>query len=377
MEFQLTTCIANWNEGDRISLPHSVLQQLQSHWHSPTTLATTSDRKERITSPSMVDVDGIQHESSTSFYFHLKKLNSPETNFVCGVKDFSAPDGKVCIPAWILSELQLTQSEEIVSVTLTSLPNAKTITLIAKDISSLSLTNPRAVLENYLRSNFSSLSEGITLPITTFQPHLFQTITCHYYVEGILPTSPASVINVDVEVNVVPFEKDPMVFAQMQQDYDTLVLEKMPTSLPLQDLLEVDLKPTTSKYYTLAIPNNLNFISVRAKVTHGDISMFVHPFLLPNINECVAFCVHPKERGGVYSLEYTWEQKDTPPSSQMILGIHTYGEIGAQFLLSWSDHSSLSSEVIHESFDKTSSYSPKNSEDFEFCGHCETCMLLL
>ncbi|XP_033228616.1 ubiquitin recognition factor in ER-associated degradation protein 1 isoform X2 [Belonocnema kinseyi] len=93
-------------------------------------------------------------------YPMLFKLTNKKTNRIthCGVLEFVADEGKVYLPYWMMHNLLLDEGE-ILNIESVSLPVATYARFQPQSEDFLDITNPKAVLENGLRS-FACLTTG-------------------------------------------------------------------------------------------------------------------------------------------------------------------------------------------------------------------------
>ncbi|XP_034945319.1 ubiquitin recognition factor in ER-associated degradation protein 1 [Chelonus insularis] len=131
-------------------------------------------------------------------YPMLFKLTNKKTNRVthCGVLEFVADEGKVYLPYWMMHNLLLEESE-IINIESVSLPVATYARFQAQSEDFLDITNPKAVLENGLRS-FACLTTGDIIAIQYNQ---------RIYEMCVLETKPrpaVSIIECDMNVEFAP-----------------------------------------------------------------------------------------------------------------------------------------------------------------------------
>ncbi|XP_029032921.1 ubiquitin recognition factor in ER-associated degradation protein 1 isoform X1 [Osmia bicornis bicornis] len=131
-------------------------------------------------------------------YPMLFKLTNKKTNRVthCGVLEFVADEGKVYLPYWMMRNLLL-QEEELINVESVSLPVATFSRFQPQSEDFLDITNPKAVLENGLRS-FACLTTGDIIAIKYNQ---------RIYEMCVLETKPGpavSIIECDMNVEFAP-----------------------------------------------------------------------------------------------------------------------------------------------------------------------------
>ena len=100
--------------------------------------------------------------------FELRNASAGTFTHV-GTLEFSAAEGRVHAPAWLMNSLGIPEGG-IVTVTNKSLPKATWVKLQPQHKKFLDLSNPKAVLERVLQ-NYSCLTKG---KIVSFQ-HIGQT----------------------------------------------------------------------------------------------------------------------------------------------------------------------------------------------------------
>lgn len=115
------------NYGGKVLLPSSALEKLiRLHISYPMLFELTNGEKQRVSH--------------------------------AGVLEFSADEGKIYLPQWLMNTLVL-EPGDLLQVKSTDLPPGKFVKLQAQSPSFLDISDPRAVLENVFRS-FSTLTVG-------------------------------------------------------------------------------------------------------------------------------------------------------------------------------------------------------------------------
>ena len=114
----------------------------------------------------------------------------------CGVLEFTAEEGQVFIPYWMMRNLLLGEGD-IVEIQLTSLPVAKFIKFEPQSPEFLEIENPKAVLERVLR-NFATLTVDDIIPIK----HADKIYELR--VVEAKPQKAVSIIETDTEVDFIP-----------------------------------------------------------------------------------------------------------------------------------------------------------------------------
>lgn len=141
--------------------------------------------------------DRLAHtEVGYPMMFELCNLSSGKTTH-CGVVEFTADEGFIYLPNWMMDNMKL-QEYELVRVTNVSLAKATYMKLQPHTKGFLDeLSNPRAVLEAILRK-FSCLTTGDTIMIMHNESK--------YYID-VLETKPSNAVSItetDCEVDFAP-----------------------------------------------------------------------------------------------------------------------------------------------------------------------------
>jgi len=126
-------------------------------------------------------------------YPMLFSLSSPAGKTThCGVLEFSAEEGRVYIPFWMMQNLLMSEGS-LITIKNVSLPKATFVKFRPQSVDFLDITNPRAVLENSLRK-FTCVTVGDIIMI--------QYIDKNYYLE-ILEVKPADAVSIiETDCNV-------------------------------------------------------------------------------------------------------------------------------------------------------------------------------
>ncbi|XP_014214344.1 ubiquitin fusion degradation protein 1 homolog isoform X2 [Copidosoma floridanum] len=131
-------------------------------------------------------------------YPMLFKLTNKKTNRIthCGVLEFVADEGKVYLPYWMMHNLLL-QEGELLNVECMPLPVATYVRFQPQSEDFLDISNPKAVLENGLRS-FACLTTGDIIAIK---------YNSRIYEMCVLETKPGSAVTIiecDMNVEFAP-----------------------------------------------------------------------------------------------------------------------------------------------------------------------------
>lgn len=131
-------------------------------------------------------------------YPMLFKLTNPEKSRMthCGVLEFVADEGKCYMPYWMMRNLLLEEGA-FVKIESVSLPVATFSKFQPQSVDFLDITNPKAVLENELRS-FACLTTGDVIAIS-YNDRIYELC--------VLETKPGvavSIIECDMNVDFAP-----------------------------------------------------------------------------------------------------------------------------------------------------------------------------
>ncbi|RHN60991.1 putative ubiquitin fusion degradation protein UFD1 [Medicago truncatula] len=127
--------------------------------------------------------------------FELRNTSAERTTH-CGVLEFTADEGIVFLPNWMMEDMLL-QEGDLVSLKSTSLEKGKFVKFQPHSKDFLDISNPKAMLETSLRS-YSCLTTGRTIMI----PYNNKK----YYIDVVetKPSPAISIIEIDCEVDFAP-----------------------------------------------------------------------------------------------------------------------------------------------------------------------------
>ncbi|XP_067008852.2 ubiquitin recognition factor in ER-associated degradation protein 1 [Anabrus simplex] len=131
-------------------------------------------------------------------YPMLFKLTNKKTNRIthCGVLEFVADEGKVYLPYWMMHNLLLEEGD-LLQIESVSLPVATFSRFQPQSEDFLDITNPKAVLENGLRS-FACLTTGDVIAIK-YNARIYELCVLETK-----PGSAVSIIECDMNVEFAP-----------------------------------------------------------------------------------------------------------------------------------------------------------------------------
>jgi len=126
-------------------------------------------------------------------YPMLFQLTAGDRTTHCGVLEFTAEEGCVYIPFWMMQNL-LIEEGSLLTVRNVSLPKATFVKLQPQSVDFLEISNPRAVLEHALRS-YSCVTVGDVIQIP------FNNKNYHLELKDVKPERAACIIETDCNVD--------------------------------------------------------------------------------------------------------------------------------------------------------------------------------
>jgi ubiquitin fusion degradation protein 1 len=128
----------------------------------------------------------------------LFKLECNQCVTHCGVLEFSAPEGHMYIPFWMMGNLCVREGQSV-RITNISLPKATFVKIQPVEHQFLKLSNPKAVLEHELR-HFTCLTQGDQITIK------YDTNQYNIQIKEIWPEAACCILETDcnVEFEVPP-----------------------------------------------------------------------------------------------------------------------------------------------------------------------------
>lgn len=146
--------------------------------------------------------------------FKLATMDNKTTH--CGVLEFTAEEGCVYIPFWMMQNL-LIEEGTLITVTNVSLPKATFVKLQPQSVDFLEISNPRAVLEHALRMySCVTVHDVIQIP--------YNNKNYHFELKEVKPSPAACIIETDcnVDFDAPVGYKEPDYKAQQQQQEDDM-----------------------------------------------------------------------------------------------------------------------------------------------------------
>ena len=123
----------------------------------------------------------------------LSNITGDNKSTHSGVLEFTAEEGCVYIPHWMMQNL-LIEEGQLITVTNVSLPKATFVKLQPQSVDFLEISNPRAVLEHALR-NFSCVTIDDTIQIP------YNNKNFHFTLKDVQPSPAACIIETDCNVD--------------------------------------------------------------------------------------------------------------------------------------------------------------------------------
>jgi ubiquitin-protein ligase len=153
-----------------------------------------------ILSPAVAEKIFSSQEFQLPLIFEIKSLRGQRV--YCGVSEFTAPDGNIIVPQFMMKDLFLTEGTKV-QVRSVVLPMATRLKIQPHSKQFYEIQDHKSVLEKAL-FNFSCLTEGQTIPITdsnTNKTYLIEVVET-------LPDRAVSIMTdhgyLDVEIDFIP-----------------------------------------------------------------------------------------------------------------------------------------------------------------------------
>ena len=156
-----------------------------------------NENGDKIFLPATALEELVRQNIQYPMLFQLQNQNK-QRNTHCGVLEFSAEEGKMYMPYWMMNNLLLSPGD-IVTILSVSLPKATYTKLQPQENSFLKISNPKAVLEHELRK-FSCLTKGDQITIT------YDNTKYNIEIKELKPANACSIIETDCQVD---FEAPP------------------------------------------------------------------------------------------------------------------------------------------------------------------------
>uniref|UniRef100_A0A0N5CGG6 Ubiquitin fusion degradation protein 1 homolog n=1 Tax=Strongyloides papillosus TaxID=174720 RepID=A0A0N5CGG6_STREA len=162
-------------------------------------------------------------------YPMMFKISNKETGVFthCGVMEFTAEEGKIYLPTWMMQQLSLSIGQ-IISIKYTSLPRATYAKLQPQSIDFLEISDPRAVLERELaKYSCFTINDKITFR--------YNDTDYEVAVVELKPSNAVCVVECDINVDFAP----PVGYVEPENQ---LTSTEMPEAPELPSLKEVKSK---------------------------------------------------------------------------------------------------------------------------------------
>lgn len=214
------------NDGDKIILPASALEQLLSEV-------------------------GNSGNLPSPLTFELRHPHSGET-IHCGVKEFSSSSSTTQLPSWIMSVLGLKQGDHVL-IKLVILPKGTWASLQPVSADYRQIVDYRAALEAHLRGHYNTLTKGQLLSCR------YGGRTYQFKVLELKPQDAVSITDTDLEVDIKHDE--------LNDDVKNII----PTTIvQMNDTIShTEIPKDDYKYWKLILNNDQN-ISIKLTVETGN-----------------------------------------------------------------------------------------------------------
>ncbi|KGG52858.1 hypothetical protein DI09_12p260 [Mitosporidium daphniae] len=190
--------------------------------------------------------------------FKISSQDSSKFTY-CGVLEFTAPEGIVYLPNWILSILGVSSGDlcKIERVDTDAVPTGKFIKIQPQSVEFLGLTDPKGVLENGLR-NYNTLSPG---DIFTIASDGFSGEECLSFevLEALPGNSVIKINDTDLEVDFAP----PVGWEEPSTSTQPYLARSI---LGVKKLADFKVQGCTTEPYPVILPKNILFLGCRAQV---------------------------------------------------------------------------------------------------------------
>ncbi|KAG0096111.1 hypothetical protein BGZ93_004985 [Podila epicladia] len=193
--------------GDKIILPQRALESLiQAHANSPPPRTPSPQELANYDptswEPSPFDQRQTQkpHELPSPLTFQIR---NPANRAVThgGVREFSADDNTIHLPAWMMTSLNLAVSDQVM-VKFQDLPKGTWARFRPLTMDYTEIVDFRAAFEAFLRSHYNTLTAGEVLTIEQAKrPYQF-------IVEELKPANAVCITDTDLEVDIEPLDTD-------------------------------------------------------------------------------------------------------------------------------------------------------------------------
>lgn len=139
--------------------------------------------------------------SDTSFeclmLFEIRNFQSSGRLSHCGVSEFTAEEGSVLLPKWMMNNLQL-QEGDFVNTRRVNLADGTFMKLQPHSMDFLAIPNPKTALEQSLSNNFFCVTTGDTIMIN------YEGKSFYINIVETKPSSAICILNTDCEVDFAP-----------------------------------------------------------------------------------------------------------------------------------------------------------------------------
>ncbi|KAG0043822.1 hypothetical protein BGZ83_010999 [Gryganskiella cystojenkinii] len=193
-------------KGDKIILPQSALESIiQQHANAPLPPPPEIDPNYDPTSWEPSPYDNYRPPAPRELPSPLTfQIRNPSNRLLThgGVKEFSAEDGLVHLPAWMMTSLSVKVGDQV-AVKYADLPKGTWAKFRPISSDYMEILDFRALLESVLRSHYTTLTRGEVLKVSQ------GTKEFSFVVEELKPSPEAVCItDTDLEVDIEPLDTD-------------------------------------------------------------------------------------------------------------------------------------------------------------------------
>ncbi|KAF9115424.1 hypothetical protein BGW39_003059 [Mortierella sp. 14UC] len=198
---------AESSKGDKIILPQAALESIiQAHASTPPPPPVQPDPSYDPTSWAQPQFNPYEHSKPQELPSPLTfQIRNPANRLLThsGVKEFSAADGQVHLPVWMMTSLSLSPGDQVM-VKYAALPKGTWAKFRPISADYMEILDFRALLEARLRSNYITLTRGEVLKVHQ------GTKEFGFVVEELKPEPGEAVCitDTDLEVDIEPLDTD-------------------------------------------------------------------------------------------------------------------------------------------------------------------------
>lgn len=153
---------------------------------------------DKIVLPSCVQDNQAFLNEKNDLVLQLEALSGCKSH--CGVRDFSAHEGHVNLPSWMMRSIGAKESE-LITVRIATLPEGTHVKLQPQSSAFLDISNPDASVKSTLRK-FTCLTKGDSIRVS------YDEKTLYFGVLGVAPGDAVCIVDADLDVEFALLEPD-------------------------------------------------------------------------------------------------------------------------------------------------------------------------